>query len=174
MSEKPTAEVTAGTGMRRFREYVTAALAAIITLGEIVILVMALLYTGSSDEFARVKDLLLIINPLLGVVIGYYFASKSGEARAESAEQTAQTATLSAQQAIEARNAADADAQAALIEAEEATSTLLEVSQAAESALAQMPAPAPATLGVGEEGTPVEDARLELRVALARAKRITG
>lgn len=63
---------------------------------------------------------LLIVNPLLGVVIGYYFNKVSTEARAESTESTAQSATMSAQQATEARNAAEAEAQAARSEAEEA------------------------------------------------------
>ena len=172
MSEKPSVEVTTDPGLRRFREYVAAAIAVLVILGTIVMMIVALRYVGSSDQFARVKDLLLIVNPLLGVVIGYYFNKVSTEARAESAESTAQSATMSAQQATEARNVAEAEAQAAKSEAEEALSTLSEVSQAAEKVLSQ--APAPGVLRVGEEGEPVEDARLELQVALARAKRITG
>jgi hypothetical protein len=172
MSEKPPVEVPADPGLRRFREYVAAAIAVIVILGTIVMMIIALRYTNSSDQFARIKDLLLIVNPLLGVVIGYYFNKVSTEARAESAEATAQSATLNAQQATEARDVAEAEAQAAMIEAEEARSTLSEVSQAAEKVLSQVPATAPGVLGVGEEGEPVEDARLELRVALARAKRI--
>ena len=172
MSEKPPAEVTADRAMRRFREYVTALIAVIVILGTIVIMIIAVNHIDSSDQFARIKDLLLLINPLLGVVIGYYFSKVTSEARAESAESAAQTATLSAQQAIEARNVAAAEAQAAMLEAEEATSALIEVSQAAESALAQ--APALGTLRAAEEGGPAADVRLELQAALARAKRITG
>ncbi len=172
MSEKPPVEVTADPGLRRFREYVAAVIAVIVVLGTIVMMVIALFYVGSSDQFSRVKDMLLLVNPLLGVVIGYYFNKVSTEARAESAEMTAQSAALNAQQAAEARNVADAEAQAARIEAREAQSVLVEVSQAAEKVLSQVPAPAPGVLRVGEEGEPVEDARLELQVALARAKRI--
>jgi len=172
MPEKPPIEVAADPGLRRFREYVAAAIAVIVILGTIVMMIVALFYINSTDQFSRVKDLLLIVNPLLGVVIGYYFNKVSTEARAESAETTAQSATLNAQQATEARNAAEAKAQAARSEAEEAKSTLGEVSQAAEKVLSQVPAPAPGVLRVGEEGEPVENARLELQVALARAKRI--
>lgn len=170
MSEKP--KVPTDSGLRHFREYVAAGIAIVIIVGTIVMMVLALGYVDSSDQFARAKDLLLIINPLLGVVIGYYFNKVSTEARAESAEATAQSAALSAQQATEARNAAEAKAQAAKTEAEEAMSTLSAVSQAAEKVLSQ--APAPGVLRVGEEGEPVEDARLELQVALARAKRVIG
>jgi len=172
MSEKPSATGSADCGLRRFREYVAAGIAIAIIVGTIVMMITALGYVGFSDQFARVKDLLLIVNPLLGVVIGYYFNKVSTEARAESAEATAQSAALSAQQATEARNAAETEAQAARTEAEEAMSTLSAVSQAAEKVLSQ--APVTRTLGVGEEGEPVEDARLELQVALARAKRVTG
>lgn len=172
MSEKPSAKGPADSGLRHFREYVAAGIAIVIIVGTIVMMVLALGYVDSSDQFARAKDLLLIINPLLGVVIGYYFNKVSTEARAESAEATAQSAALSAQQATEARNAAEAKAQAAKTEAEEAMSTLSAVSQAAEKVLSQ--APAPGVLRVGEEGEPVEDARLELQVALARAKRVIG
>jgi uncharacterized membrane protein len=171
MSEK---QVSVDSGLRRFREYVAAGIAIVIIVGTLVMMVMALGYVDSSDQFARAKDLLLIINPLLGVVIGYYFNKVSTEARAESAEATAQSAALNAQQADAARNAAEAKAQAARTEAEEAMSTLSAVSQAAEKVLSQAPAPAPGVLRVGEEGEPVEDARLELQVALARARRVTG
>ncbi len=175
MSEQPSLDVRTGSALRRFREYVTAFIAVIVILSTIVMMIVALGYVDSSDDqFSRVKDLLLLINPLLGVVIGYYFNKVSTEARAESAEATAQSASLGAQQATEARNVADAAAQAARAEAEEAVSTLSEVSRAAEQVLSQMPAPAPGILGVDESGIPVEDARLELLTALARAKRITG
>lgn len=170
MSEKPSVK----SDLRRFREYVAAAIAVIVVLGTVVMLITALCYVDSSDQFAHVKDLLLIINPLLGVVIGYYFNKVSTEARAESAEATAQSAALSAQQATEARNAAETEAQAAKSKAEEAVATLSAVSQAAEKVLPQVPAPAPGVLKAGEEGLPVEDARLELQVALARAKRLIG
>jgi len=174
MSEKPPVAVTTKSDLRHFREYVAAAIAVIVVLGTVVMLITALRYVSSSDQFTRVKDLLLIINPLLGVVIGYYFNKVSTEARAESAEATAQSAALNAQQASEARNAAETEAQAARTEAEEAITTLSAVSQAAEKVLPQVPAPAPGVLKAGEESLPVEDARLELQVALARAKRLIG
>ena len=172
MSEKPPVAITTNADLRHFREYVAAAIAMIVILGTVVMLIMALRYVDSSEQFARVKDLLLVVNPLLGVVIGYYFNKVSTEARAESAEATAQSAALSAQQASEARNTAEAEAQAAKSQAEEAITTLSAVSQAAEKVLPQVPAPVPGVLKAGEEGAPVADDRLELRVALARAKQL--
>ncbi len=170
MSEKPPTKLD----LRHFREYVAAAIAVIVVLGTVMMLITALRYVSSSDQFTRVKDLLLVINPLLGVVIGYYFNKVSTEARAESAEATAKSTALSAQQAATARNTAEAEAQAAKSKAEEATTILSAVSQAAEKVLPQVPAPAPGVLKAGAEGLPVEDARLELQVALARAKRLIG
>jgi len=73
MSEKPPVEVAADSGLRRFREYVAAMIAVIVMLGTIVMMIIALRYVNSSDQFSRAKDMLLLINPLLGVVIGYYF-----------------------------------------------------------------------------------------------------
>ncbi len=177
MSEKPPVAVTTKSDLRHFREYVAAAIAMIVVLGTVVMLITALRYVryvDSSDQFTRVKDLLLIINPLLGVVIGYYFNKVSTEARAESAEATAQSAALNAQQASAARNTAEAEAQAAKNKAEEAITTLSAVSQAVEKVLPQVPAPVPGVLKAGEEGLPVADARLELQVALARARRLIG
>jgi len=47
-------------------------------------------------QYARVKDLLLFINPLLGVIIGYYFNKVSSDLRAETAEMAARTASVTA------------------------------------------------------------------------------
>jgi hypothetical protein len=117
-----------------------------------------------------VKDLLLFINPLLGVVVGYYFNKVTSEARAETAETTAQSAMTSAQLAAEARNAAETEAKTAKGEAEEAKSALKEVGEVAEKMMVQ--APAATTLGVNESGEPVEDPRIEFKIVWERAKRL--
>jgi hypothetical protein len=60
--------------------------------------------------FARAKDLLLFINPILGVVIGYYFNKASTEGRAEQAEEN----TRAAQAQMRRATTEAARAQAAL------------------------------------------------------------
>ncbi len=175
MPEQPVSNAAADPAMRRFREYVAAVIALVVVIGTIGMMIIAIGYVNSpdlnpSERFARIKDLLLFINPLLGVVIGYYFNKVTSEARAETAETAAQSAMVSAQQAAEARKSAEEEAKTAKSEAKEVKSALKEVGQAAEKMIAQ--APAVGTLGVEEEGEPVEDPRLELKMAWARAKRL--
>jgi len=64
---------SADPAMGRFRERVAALIAVVIILASLVILVLAFHSIDDKERFARAKDLLLIINPVLGVVIGYYF-----------------------------------------------------------------------------------------------------
>jgi hypothetical protein len=49
-------------------------------------------YLGKA-EFGGVKELLGIVNGIVGIIIGYYFSRMTTEARAEKAEQTAEKAT---------------------------------------------------------------------------------
>lgn len=165
----------ADSGLRRIREWVSAGIAALIIIGTIMMMVMAFNHLSTPEEFARLKDLLLFINPLLGVVIGYYFNKATSEARAESAEATAQSAMTSVQEASEARNQAQAEAKEAKSQAEEAKSTLKEMSEAAEKVMAQMPPPAVGVLGADEEGGELADeSRMALQMALKRAQRLLG
>ena len=178
MSEKPPEQPVVGVEpdpvVRRLREFVSAGIALAVILGSVVMLIQAFNYLSSPEEFDRVKDLLLFINPLLGVVVGYYFNRAISEPRAEKAETAATAAMATAQQASEARNQAEAEAEAAKGEAEEVKETLKEVDEAAEKMLAQMPAPAVGVLSVdGEPGEPAAaEARLELQMALRHAKRL--
>lgn len=157
--------------LSRFRERVAAFIALLVIVSALAMIGFAFHYIDDNDKFARAKDLLLIINPVLGVVIGYYFNKVSTEARAENAENTARTATADARQAAESRNQAEGVADAAKADAEETRQHLNDVSQAAEKMLAQAPSRGPATLGVSEAGKPAEDPRWDLEAALSRAKR---
>ena len=161
MSDAPSS-APVDTTLRRFREFVAAGIALLVVLGTFGMLIAAFAYIENDEAFARVKDLLLIVNPILGVVIGYYFNKTSTEARAESAESTARTATASAQQAVAARDTAEAKAQTAI-------ATLSDLQEAAENVLTQS---APAVLGAEEQ--PNDVGRAELRAALERAKRVMG
>lgn len=172
-SDQPITAAEADLIVRRLREFVSAGIAGIIILGTILMMVLAFSHLSNAEEFARVKDLLLFINPLLGVVIGYYFNKVTSEARAETAEKTAQTAMASAQQAGAERDKAESEAKAAKTEAKETKAALKEVGEAAEKVAAQVPAAGPGVLSVDEKtGQPIMDPRVELQLAWSRAKRL--
>ena len=176
MSEQPVSETATGAAAGGLREYASAAIAGVIVLGTVAMMLLAFNYLSSPDEFDRIKDLLLFMNPLLGVVIGYYFNKATSEPRAESAEAAAKTAEASAQQATEARDNAEAEAEAARGEAEEAKgeveevkTALKEVGEAAEKMVAA--APTLKTLSVDEAtGRPVVEPRLEFEMVWNRAQ----
>ena len=63
---------SADEGLRRFREYVTASIALIIIAGTIIMIIIAMLTTGNADQTQIMKDLLLLVLPLTGTVLGYY------------------------------------------------------------------------------------------------------
>ena len=177
MSEKPPAQPAVGPEpdpvVRRLREFVSAGIALVIILGGVIMLVQAFSYLSSPEEFDRVKDLLLFINPLLGVVVGYYFNRAVSEPRAEKAETAATAAMATAQNASAAQNQAEAETEAAKGEAKEVKEALKELDDAAEKMMLQVPAPSMGVLGVDEEtGEPAAaEARLELQMALRHARR---
>ncbi|GAB4542669.1 MAG: hypothetical protein Kow0063_35000 [Anaerolineae bacterium] len=169
---QPAPRAEADIVVRRLREFVSAGIAILIIISAVVMLIQAFNFLTSPEEFDRVKDLLLFINPLLGVVVGYYFNKTTSEARAETAETTAQSAMASAQEAAEARNKAEADADAARSEAQEVKTVLKDVTVAADKMMAQVPAPSMGVLSVDEEtGQPVIDPRIEFQMALQHARR---
>ncbi len=157
----PTNDTTesAEVGLRRLREWVAALVAILVLLGTFYLVYLAVTMLGDDKRFAQVKDLLLFVNPLLGVVIGYYFNRTTSEARAENAEATAKRASATAQQALDGQKTAQA-------EATEAKKTLNVLTDAAERALGG--ARRAGTLGAEETGTTMEE--IELRLALDRAK----
>lgn len=156
--------------LRLFREVVAALLAVGVLLGTILLFWKTLAQLGERDKFAAAKDLLLAANPLLGVVVGYYFNRASTEARAESAEASARTAAAQAQHAESARTEAQAEARASRSVALEAQAALNHVAAAAEKLL-ELPADSArgAALAGNEETT---QAKLALRMALANARRV--
>jgi predicted lipid-binding transport protein (Tim44 family) len=169
---QPVVKTDPDLAMRRLREYVSAGMAGIIILGTVIMMIMAFSHLQTPDEFARVKDLLLFINPLLGVVIGYYFNKVTSEARAETAEKTVQSAMTSAQQASAERDKAQADAKSAKSEAQETKEVLKDMVDATEKTVAQAPAEGTTTLAVDEQGRPAPAPSVELQLAWTRAKRL--
>jgi apolipoprotein N-acyltransferase len=155
-----------------------AAIAGVVVVSFVVMTGLAFFYTSNNEAFTRAKDLLLFINPVVGVVIGFYFNKTSTEARAESAEKTARVASDTAQQAVQERAEATAQAtQATQIasqaeqKADEAVSLLGEVTESADAVLAQ-PQPGGGVLGGGgSEPEAAGAARKRLQEALERARR---
>ncbi len=159
----------------RLRNLMPALLATLIVVGTIGLMLAGIAYLSNKDEFDRIKELLLFINPLLGVAVGYYFNKSSTEGRAESAEATARTANLVAQQAQQSQSAAQTDAAKATELAQAATQSLNEMAPLVDQIM-QAPTPQPGTLGLGDPAPAAisEDTRRDLQAALARARRIPG
>lgn len=171
--------------LRWVKEAVTASIGITLVVCLVTMLWKAFGFLGreqSDPSFQRVKDLLLFINPLVGVVIGYYFNRVSTEARAENAERTAQGATMSALHSEAARGEAQSRAQLSKVEAEEAKSALEEIIPAAQTVLSQMPPlpllqPPSALAGVASTSgaasdAPLTEARVNLQMALERARAV--
>lgn len=88
---------------RQSRERVAAALAGIIVLIAVVVLLVSVFAAMQAQEdgqaFTNLKDILGFLNPLLGVILGYYFNKVSSDNRAENAEKNARIAAANAEQA---------------------------------------------------------------------------
>ncbi|MFH1116550.1 MAG: hypothetical protein V1792_21765 [Pseudomonadota bacterium] len=166
-----TASTTDNT-LRWIREIVAAGIAVIVVLATFFIVAWALRYTGDPERFARVKDLILVIFPVLTLVLGYYFTRSSTESRAENAEAISKAATSNAQTATEGQNAALAEAAAAKSKENEAIEAMKELGEAAEKAITPTLTRGLGVLGGEEAAEPPQDPTIEFRVAWARAKRL--
>jgi len=120
--------------LRRFREYVTASIALVIIVGSIIMIIIAMLTSGNAEQSQRMKDLLLLVLPLTGTVLGYYFTKTSTETRAENAEQTAKAASSVAQQATQAQQSAQTQA----AQAQQAVQELSQKSEVADAVMQEM------------------------------------
>jgi len=85
------------------RELVTATLGIAIVVTTLLMLCLAWEARNDphADSWARTKDLLLYVNGLVGVVIGYYFGRTPTELRAETAEKATRGALREASMANE-------------------------------------------------------------------------
>ncbi|NJN44825.1 MAG: hypothetical protein HC806_08990 [Anaerolineae bacterium] len=108
---------------------------------------------GNEDAFGRAKDLLLFINPIVGIIIGYYFNKTTSDARAEKAEANVQAAAESAQIAVKERDKAVEKAQTAEAEIKVMRGALDEVWVAADEMLKDtQPAPVEETKETATRG----------------------
>jgi calcineurin-like phosphoesterase family protein len=103
----PVPSTTAGS----LREWVTAILAVLIVVGAMFAIGAVLKNIDDDTKFKNAKDILLLVNPLLGLVIGFYFTKNAVEGRAEHAEASAKQALDTAKSAETARTAAKEDSE---------------------------------------------------------------
>lgn len=157
----------ADTLLRRIKEMVAALIAFAIIFSLLFLLWKSFHYLGGDERasaaFQQIKDLLLFVNPLAGVVIGYYFTKVSTENRAESAEAMSQAASGVARQAIAARDEAEA-------EIKDVRTALADIVPAAEQLLAQIPEPSSSEAAGTDMDEQVVEAYLKLRDAVQRAR----
>lgn len=116
-----------------FREYFSSLLAFVI-VGAFLIMVgvtLPVAFNGTDEALTRAKDLLTLVSPFAGMVIGYYFNKATSDARAESAEQTAKEATQTAQQATAEREKVAGEARETREEIQAMRTDLLEMWSAA-------------------------------------------
>jgi hypothetical protein len=154
----------------RIKEIVAAVIAFVIIGCLLLLLWKSFQYVGGDERasaaFQQIKDLLLFINALVGVVIGYYFTKVSTENRAESAEVTARDATAAVRQALAARDEAEA-------ESRNLRSALADIWPAAEQLLAQIPEPSSSEADSAGMDEQVVEAYLNLQAEVQRAKHTT-
>jgi hypothetical protein len=154
--------------LKRFREFFTAILALSFIVLAIIIVVTAMQYVdGPAEDFTRIKDILIFVNPFIGVVLGYYFTKLSTEGRAEAAEGAVRTATFTAQQATLERASAVQRAEQAEQKVDQAKEVLTEMGDAVE----RMNQPATGGTLSEEVLTADTDARQDLIYAWKKAQK---
>lgn len=192
MSEQPVQKtgMSPETQMRFLREIVAATLALVMVVGVLFLAVRALAVTSDADQFNRVKDILNVVIPLVTFALGYYFNKTTSDARAESAEMTAQVAVVTAQQATQERDTVKKDLESTQNQASELLENLETVTSAAEEMMTAAPEEGPGFMPAGPGVLSAEDdepaspsaraknaeymkKQRDLQLALERAKRLT-
>jgi hypothetical protein len=163
----------------RMREIATTAIATVVIVGFVTLVAVTALQ-ASGKEYANLKDLLIFVNPLVGVVVGFYFTKATLEPRAEQAETAARVATNEAttarqvaSEAQDARGTAEVDAEHARYQARDATVAAEAVADAADQVLRA--SAGPPVLGGARQGAAAAGPELDaLRQAVAMARRLTA
>jgi 3-methyladenine DNA glycosylase/8-oxoguanine DNA glycosylase len=141
----------------------------VLLVGGLVILVSLWMAIANPDAYSRVKDILLFVNPFLGVVIGYYFQKAVSDSRAEAAESAISNANAAARAAQTERQLAQDSLQTAQQKLNSQRDALSDLKNAAENALANGSAISPASKGLPTPGD-APDATEKLVSAIARAQ----
>jgi len=110
--------------MQVLKELVTAALGLLLVGYTLVLANNAYDFVGDSQKMGDAKDVLLIMQGLAGVVIGYYFGRVPADARATQAQAQATTATAQAAQAQQQATTATAQAEQVSAQAEQAANNV--------------------------------------------------
>lgn len=92
----PSPNPTPASPLATIRENAAALLAVIIALAFVTALVFAFTYVGRDPKFTHAKELIGIVNGLMGVVLGYYFQKSSSDTQIENANKTVVSATKEA------------------------------------------------------------------------------
>jgi hypothetical protein len=104
----------------------------VLLVGAIIIgVALYLAWTGQDKAYAQVKDLLIFVNPFLGLVIGYYFQKSASDARAQNAERwaiEANAANLQSQIGLQAAQKGLSETRAALANLADAAEDMTESS----------------------------------------------
>lgn len=122
--------------LRIIREFAAIFIAIFVIVGFIVMMYLTYVQVENLDKYNRTKDLLMIINGFVGIVIGYYFNRVSTEVRAEKAESAARTANETAQGAIAGQKNAVEEKKVASEAASSTKSELRNLASAAQALLA--------------------------------------
>jgi hypothetical protein len=151
------------TRLATIRE-IFAGILATVVMGLFLLLILRALDRAAGTEFTSIKELLAVVNPTVGLVIGYYFSRVTSEARAERAEASAAAAGRSALESVQARAHAEASLDGTRHKAEEARSALADLVGAVAAAKN-----APGALEARER--PGDDS-VSLEIALHRAQQV--
>lgn len=155
--------------LERWRELFAGILAVLIVAGMVIVGAIAVIYLSNADAFQRAKDLLLIITPFVGVVLGYYFNKVTSDARAAALQRAADSSAAVAITATEASQRAEMQAQSAQTDASKARGTLAAVVEAADK-VGTSRGGTPGVLGADEAA--ITPAEIEFRLALERARQL--
>jgi len=165
---EPNAVIRTELSLEKLREYVAAGLAFLIILGLLIISYVAIVNLGNIESFQNAKDLLLIITPFVGVVIGYYFNKVTSDARAVALQRTVDDTSRVAMTATIDSQRAEQQAAVAQTQAERARGALADMVAAVDSSGAAKGGTL-GNLGPGDEEA--TERQVNLRVALERARR---
>jgi hypothetical protein len=180
MAEKEPKNVDTELEFRIFRERMAALIAIIIIVSGFVLVGLTLLFVDNAERFNRAKDLLLFVNPLLGVAIGYFFNKVTSDARAETAEKAADVASSTVQQAAQDRAAAIVEAEKLRGETDQMKTALEDLTNSAQEILTQPESAAGPGLGkLSLEGDTTRSsastddlrARMQLEASMKRAQK---
>jgi hypothetical protein len=125
---------------------------------------------AKAADFVPIKELLAIVNPVVGLIIGYYFSRATTEARAEKAEEAAKTANDTANKAQQTATVAEQGKTEAQAQAQNVKGALQSLVGAVEGSRIHSD---------GERASSTDEVRaraaqLQLLLAIERARGVLG